>query len=207
MALYLRKKNKLGIITHAYLYKWTHIPTNKWYVGCRTTAGSNPSDGYICSSKVVKPLIESNPNHWVREILAIGEPNYILDLEMKYLNKCDAKNDLMSFNRHNGDGKFTSTGVRASLNTRKKMSIARAGIPKSESHRNAIKISLKNSELIKSRKGNKTSRFSGYYISPICEKFDSSLNASKNYGVCAKTIRRWSKSNLNGWSFIPKGLE
>lgn len=207
MALYLRKKDNLIVTTQAYLYKWTHIPTKKWYVGSRTTAGSHPEDGYICSSKIVKPLIISNSSEWIREILAIGAPNYILDLETKYLKSVDAKNDIMSFNRHNGDGKFTSTGIEASLSTRKKMSISRLGVAKSESHRNAIGIGLRNSEYIKSRKGEKTSRFMGYYISPNKEKFESARDASKKYGPASTTIRRWAKNNKNGWSFIPKGVK
>jgi hypothetical protein len=207
MALYLRKKDILNVNTQAYLYKWTHIPTKKWYVGSRTTAGSHPADGYICSSKIVKPLIIKNLSEWSREVLAIGTPDYILDLETKYLISTDAKNDIMSFNRHNGNGKFTSTGIKASDATRKKMSLARIGVPKSEAHCNAIKISLHNSEYIKSRKGEKTSRFVGYYVSPSKEKFDSAWEASKKYGPASTTIRRWAKNNKNGWSFIPKGVK
>jgi hypothetical protein len=40
--------------TIAYVYKWTHIPTSKWYVGSRTAPGCHPDDGYICSSKLIK---------------------------------------------------------------------------------------------------------------------------------------------------------
>lgn len=32
--------------TTAYVYRWTHIPTGKWYVGSRTAKGSHPNDGY-----------------------------------------------------------------------------------------------------------------------------------------------------------------
>lgn len=207
MALYLRKKDNLSVTTQAYLYKWTHIPSNKWYVGSRTTAGAHPADGYICSSKIVKPLIKENSSEWTREILAIGNSTYILELETKYLMAVDAKNNAMSFNRHNGDGKFTSTGIKASSDTRKKMSASRLGVAKSEFHRTAIKISLQNSEYIKSRKGEKTSRFIGYYISPNLEKFNSAWDASKKYGSAATTIRRWAKNSKNGWSFIPKGVK
>lgn len=207
MALYLRKKDNLNVKTQAYLYKWTHIPTKKWYVGSRTAEGCHPNDGYICSSKIVKPLILENIAEWSREILAIGTPNYILDLESKYLTSVDAKNNNMSFNRHNGDGKFTSTGVKASLATRKKMSVSRLGVKKSETHCHAIKIGLQNSEYIKCRKGEKTSRFLGYYASPTKELFASAWDASKKYGPAAPTIRRWAKNNKNGWSFIPKGVK
>ena len=46
MALYLRAKDRLGASTQAYLYKWIHIPTQKWYVGSRTAKGCHQADGY-----------------------------------------------------------------------------------------------------------------------------------------------------------------
>lgn len=56
-------------MTLAYVYKWTELATGKWYVGARGARGCHPDDGYICSSKVVKPLILANPDGWKREIL------------------------------------------------------------------------------------------------------------------------------------------
>ena len=52
-------------MTLAYVYKWTELATGKWYVGARGARGCHPDDGYICSSKVVKPLILANPNGWI----------------------------------------------------------------------------------------------------------------------------------------------
>jgi len=98
--------------TLAYLYKWTHLPTGKWYVGSRTANGCHPDDGYICSSKIVKPLILQESDSWSRSILVIGNAEYILDLESRYLQLVDAKHDPMSFNMHNGDGKFSVTGKK-----------------------------------------------------------------------------------------------
>ena len=54
MALYLRLKDRLGANTQAFLYKWTHIPTQKWYVGSRTAVGCHideGSNGWIFQSK------------------------------------------------------------------------------------------------------------------------------------------------------------
>lgn len=96
--------------TQAFVYKWTHIPTGKWYIGSRTKKGCNPSDGYICSSKTVKPLITENQNEWQREVLCIGNPQDMLDLETRYLVLLDAKNDPLSYNEHNSDGKFSTAG-------------------------------------------------------------------------------------------------
>lgn len=104
--------------TIAFLYRWTHLPTGKWYVGSRTANGCHPADGYICSSKVVKPMILENSSEWSREVLVIGNSSQIIELEHKYLVALDAKNSPMSFNMHNGDGKFTQTGVPRSTKTK-----------------------------------------------------------------------------------------
>lgn len=99
-------------MTIAYVYKWTHKPTQKWYIGSRTKNGCHPDDGYICSSKIVKPLIESSIGEWEREIIATGEPNEMVQLEARLLEQLDAKNNPLSFNLHNGDGNFTTANLK-----------------------------------------------------------------------------------------------
>lgn len=115
--------------TIPYLYKWTHIPTGKWYIGSKTQSGWNPSmhEKYICSSKIVKPMILENRTDWIYEILVIGPGSYIRNLEKKYLKLLDAKNNPMSFNRSNACCEFIRTGVKESTETRFKKSIARQG--------------------------------------------------------------------------------
>lgn len=98
-------------ITYAFLYKWTEISTSKWYVGSRTKAKCHPSDGYLCSSRTAAPLIRTNPTNWTRQILCIGNATDMLQLETDYLVLVDAKHDPMSYNRHNGDGKFSTAGI------------------------------------------------------------------------------------------------
>ncbi len=93
--------------TYAYVYKWTELSTRRWYIGSRTKHGCNPADGYICSSRIVKPLIESNQTNWIRTVLCIGHAVDMLALETALLTLVDAKNDPLSYNQHNGDGKFT----------------------------------------------------------------------------------------------------
>lgn len=89
-------------MTQAYLYKWTELSTGKWYIGSRTSRGCHPGDGYICSSKTVKPLIQANPQNWEREILVISTPEYIRQLEVDYLTTLDAGRDPKSYNLNNG---------------------------------------------------------------------------------------------------------
>ena len=104
--------------TTAYLYKWTELSTGKWYIGARYAIGCHPDDRYICTSKIVKPMILENKNNWYREILCVGNPEYIVQLESDYLIALNAKNDPMSYNKHNGDGKFSSLGKPSSLKGR-----------------------------------------------------------------------------------------
>ena len=97
-------------MTTAFLYKWTQLSTQMWYIGSRTAPGCNPGDGYICSSRVVKPLICNNKADWEREILAIGSSEYISILESRYLTVINAKNDPNSYNRNNS-GRIVSSGM------------------------------------------------------------------------------------------------
>lgn len=97
-------------MTLAYLYRWTEKSTGKWYVGSRYANGCHPDDGYICSSRIVKPMIMANRDGWEREILVVGYPKYIRDLEAEYLRKLDAAKCEMSYNKSNGNRHFHTIG-------------------------------------------------------------------------------------------------
>lgn len=99
--------------TLAFLYKWTHIPTGKWYVGSRSAKGCHPDDGYICSSKDVEPMILESRSEWKREILVLGNPKYIRDLESTYLTNIRAAQNPNSFNKCNSSGKVIFKEGRA----------------------------------------------------------------------------------------------
>ena len=122
-------------MTEAFLYKWTELSTGKWYVGSRTAQGCNVHDGYICSSKYVKPMIIENIDNWTRTILVVGTPTYIRSLETLYLQLINAKADAMSYNRSNADADFLNTsrehnpmfGKKHSDISRARMSIAGKG--------------------------------------------------------------------------------
>lgn len=89
-----------------YVYRWEHT-SGKYYIGSHTAKGSYPGDSYICSSKVVKPLIQQTPTEWRKSYLYIGETKeQVVAKEAEILQALDAKNDPMSYNQHNGDGKF-----------------------------------------------------------------------------------------------------
>ena len=94
----------------AYVYKWTHIPTLKWYVGSRVSKRAHLDDGYICSSYIVKPMVKNNSSDWQRTIIATGSAEDMLLLEETILTTVDARNDNRSYNLHNSDHKFNNAG-------------------------------------------------------------------------------------------------
>ena len=112
-----------------YLYMWTHLSSGKWYVGSKSSKNCHPDnhEKYICSSRIVKPMIKENRNDWNYKILDIGEVKYIRDLEKQYLRSYNAKDDPMSFNRSNASCEYDRTGQKDSYITRKKKSLARQG--------------------------------------------------------------------------------
>jgi hypothetical protein len=111
----------------AYVYMWKEIATEKWYIGSRTRKGCHPDDGYICSSKTVKPLIEANPDGWTRKILFVGEPKRALEIESFTLVNMRAKQSEMSYNLHNQDMKWTRLGCKDTPEVRLKKSINKRG--------------------------------------------------------------------------------
>ena len=111
----------------AYVYMWTEIATDMWYIGSRTRKGAHPDDGYLCTSKIVKPKIESNPDGWTRKILFIGEAKRALEIESFVLTEMRARQSEMSYNLHNQDMKWTRLGAKDTELVRKKKSLARIG--------------------------------------------------------------------------------
>ena len=189
-------------MTTCFVYKWTHIPTMMWYIGSRTANGCHINDGYITSSKVVLEMYNSAPDEWKREIIDTGTANAMIDREAEILNLLDAKNDFRSFNRHNGDGKFTSTGKIVTEATRKKMSDNRKSLPKSGEHKEKISKSLRISlRDIKrpNRYGKKAPHFKYYCVTPDGRTM-TATEASKEFNVTPETIRNWSKLKKNGWN-------
>ena len=56
-------------------------------------------------------MIIGNPNGWKREVLVIGGPTYIRELESKFLTALDAAKTDMSYNVRNGSGAFHTVGM------------------------------------------------------------------------------------------------
>lgn len=202
-------------MTTAYIYKWTHIPTNKWYIGSRTKENCHPDDGYICSSKIVKPLIEQAPEEWSREILHTGTPQDMITLEATLLESLDAKHDTNSYNLHNGDGNFTTAGIDMPEEWKQKIASGNTGKKRStESRKNYRRASqLKASDPVyieKLRKpkpegfGEKVSKATtGVAKTPEHRKAMSIARKGKQTGPCSDIRKEAIKAALKGKSTLP----
>jgi hypothetical protein len=118
------------MMTTAYLYKWIQLSTNKWYVGSKSSPGCHPDahEKYICSSRIVRPMIRESRKDWTYYILAIGDPAYIRRLETLYLRSIDAKNNPNSYNQSNACfDPGNRLGRKESVETRQRKSKARRG--------------------------------------------------------------------------------
>ena len=111
------------IMDNAFVYKWTHLPTLKWYIG--VSAGKKKN--YICSSKILLQLIKANPNEWERTIIATGTFNDMYNFETEILQTFDARNDKRSFNRHNNEGTASKYGHVLTEETKQKIGNANKG--------------------------------------------------------------------------------
>lgn len=109
-----------------YVYRLTNVISGMYYIGSRTAKGCHPNDGYKSSSKIVKPLYTLQPEQWIKTIIYMGTTKEeVVQYETDLLHKLDCKNDAMSYNQHNGDGKFIVKAI--SEEAKKKMSKAKKG--------------------------------------------------------------------------------
>lgn len=115
------------IIYQPYVYRWTNISNNRWYIGSRTARFCHPQDGYICSSKTVKELIRQYPSIWRREILFIGTgKEEVIAKETEILTNLNAKQNPMSYNMNNGSKGFVFKAH--TINSKVKLSKSHKGI-------------------------------------------------------------------------------
>ncbi len=129
-----------------YVYRFNQISTGMWYIGVRFAKGCHPDDGYNSSSKTVRPLVESCPDEWLKEIIATGSKEAMVALERFILAELNAARNPMSFNRTNASGeRFYRFGPHTE-ETKRKMSESHTGkkrSPRTEQHRLRLSNALK----------------------------------------------------------------
>lgn len=181
-------------MNEAFVYCWTDKLYNKLYVGMHKGL---PSDGYICSSKLMLSEHNKRPNDFTRQIIAEGNIDDMLSLETAILKSVDAKNDKQFYNMHNGNGKFILKGHTEE--TRILLSELRSDKPLTDEHKNAISTGLQNSKKArgdcKRRVGNKNGMF-GVVRSDDWKKTHSDLLLSMNRKDSNETREKKSIARL-----------
>ena len=195
-------------MTTAFVYKWTNISTLQWYIGSRTRKNCHPNDGYVCSSKTVKPLIVENASSWVREIVATGTPVEMRELEQEILVLFDAATDPRSLNKHNATIKFNgaiNAGIKKAphhasklrIHLAKQNNVYRTGKLGTFLGKNHTSDSIERMSLIKSGKNNPNNKW--IITSPEGKKYHTPFDAAEDNNCSHTTIYRWCKNKLNGW--------
>lgn len=101
--------------TIPYTYIIKHLPTGKFYYGCRWAKNCNPKDlwvSYFTSSDEVKKLItEYGIDSFIYHIhRTFNDTNSCVKFENKYLVKIDAMRNPRFLNKSNGNGYYNGTG-------------------------------------------------------------------------------------------------
>ena len=111
-------------IRPAHLYKITDVTSGKYYVGKHVGVSQN---GYWGSGLKWTNYIKKYGKHNLKyEILLIGEHNYILDIENRYVTLEYIKNNPNCFNLRQG-GEKGNLKFPMSQETKQKLSIANKG--------------------------------------------------------------------------------
>jgi hypothetical protein len=116
-------------MTTPYFYIIQHIPTKKFYAGCKINNQADSSnlmteDGYKTTSKIIKELIEIEglKSFRILKIKNFETKEEALNYETRFLKKVNAAENPNFFNLHNGGKNFVNKGgYNLSDSTKNKM--------------------------------------------------------------------------------------
>ena len=144
-------------MNEAFVYCWTDHDTGKLYVGSHK---GTTDDGYVCSSKYMLEEYMRRREDFTRQIIAHGTEEDIRKFEATLLQKVNAKECDLFYNRTNADGKFYPIPGPQSKEHIAKRSAAlignkgRRGQPQSEETKRKISESLKGRKLSQQHREN-----------------------------------------------------
>lgn len=149
-------------IYQPYFYIIQETSTEIYYAGAKWGYGSNPhefmtEDGYKTSSKIINELISKNglETFVIRKIVTFDSGEDALAYETKFLNRVNAKNNPFFYNQHNNGFPIMSD------KTKKQLSLALKGKPKSIEHREKISKGNKGKKRTETMKENNRRKMSG----------------------------------------------
>ena len=191
------------IMATPYFYIIKHIPTEKYYAGCKINSSADPSNlmtqnGYKTSSKLVKKLIKQDglESFSVFRIKLFNDADKALNYESRFLQKINAAENPKFLNRHNGGKNFVNTGgYKLSESTKNKMRKPKSkeAIEKqNESKRNRSKESYQ--KMVETRKNNGNAWISEDQKKKIKEFNDSYWN-SENRKKHKETMVKFYEQN------------
>lgn len=145
-----------------YFYIIQHLPTGKYYAGCKFSEDANPETfmkefGYTTSSKTINKLIKETgiDSFIIINLLIDSQCDCdVLTYETSFLREIDAKNNILWFNKHNNQ-KITYGSQEFESKMKEKYGVSHNSYLKSTIEKR--KITFKNkSSLEKEEKTNKT---------------------------------------------------
>ncbi len=166
-----------------YFYIIKHIPTQKFYAGCKINSFADSSNlmtinGYQTTSKIIKGMIKTDGLN-AFEILKIRHfhsSEEALSYEHRFLNKINACENERFINRHNGGRKFVNKGgYKLSESTKQKMRK-----PKSKETVEKQNLEKRNRKKITYEKSIKSRRYNNeFWNSPETRKKISEANQNR----------------------------
>jgi len=94
------------LVPEAFMYKFTHKPTNRWYIGMHGLKSNESAfDGAYWNSSTdedFQELLETQPEEFLYEITNVGSMKEMFKLENETLTKLNAAQDPLSWNKWNG---------------------------------------------------------------------------------------------------------
>lgn len=112
-----------------YFYIIKHIPSGKYYAGCKINSSADPSNlmtqkGYKTTSKIVKKIIKEDglESFTILRLRLFNVASEALNYESRFLKKVNAAQNVMFLNLSNGGKNFCNKGgYKLRESTKKKM--------------------------------------------------------------------------------------